>query len=119
MASTGRFLSLLMHSRTQTHVYHLDTNSYALHKALETYYTSIVPLIDKYAETYKGKYGKINRMTPMLKIDRNPSNVLPYFAKLLKTLSSLKLSRTPALRNIYDEIQSLILTTVYKVRNLK
>jgi len=58
-------------------------------------------------------------MTPMLKIDRNPSNVLPYFTKLLKTLSGLKLSRTPVLRNIYDEIQSLILTTVYKVRNLK
>jgi hypothetical protein len=119
MSSTGRFLSLLMHSRTQAHVYHLDTNSYALHKALETYYTSIVPLIDKYAETYKGKYGKINRMTPMLKIDRNPSNVLPYLTKLLKTISALKLSRNPTLTNIYEEISSLILTTIYKVRNLK
>ena len=119
MSSTGRFLSLLMHSRTQAHVYHLDTNSYALHKALETYYTSIVPLIDKYAETYKGKYGKINRMTPMIKIDRNPSNVLPYLTKLLKTISALKLSRNPTLTNIYEEISSLILTTIYKVRNLK
>jgi len=26
MSSTGHFLSLLMHSRTRAHVYHLDTN---------------------------------------------------------------------------------------------
>ena len=62
MASVGRFLSLLMHSRTQTHIFHLDTKSFSQHKALELYYTSIVPLLDTYAETYKGKYGAINRM---------------------------------------------------------
>jgi len=119
MTSTGRFLSLLMHSRTQTHVYHLDTKSYAMHKALETYYTSIVPLIDKYAEMYKGKHGKINRMTPMLKIDRNPKNILAYLLKLEKTIQSLRLSTNSSLKNVYDEIEGLLFSTIYKIRNLK
>jgi len=119
MASVGRFISLLMHSRTQTHVYHLDTKSFALHKALEAYYTSIVPLLDKYAETYKGKYGAINRMSPMLKVDRNPKNAVLYLTKLLDVINKMKLPRDAPLRNIQDEITGLISATIYMSRNLR
>jgi hypothetical protein len=119
MASVGRFLSLLMHSRTQTHIFHLDTKSFSQHKALELYYTSIVPLLDTYAETYKGKYGVINRMSPMLKIDRNPKNALKYLNYLHITISKMKLPKDTPLQNIVDEIKTLILSTIYKIRNLK
>jgi DNA-binding ferritin-like protein len=119
MASVGRFISVLMHSRTQTHVYHLDTKSFALHKALEAYYTSIVPLLDKYAETFKGKYGAINRMSPMLKVDRNPKNAVLYLTKLLDVINKMKLPRDAPLRNIQDEITGLISATIYMSRNLR
>ena len=45
-----------MHSRTQAHIFHLQTQSYAQHKALQDYYDEIVELIDEYVETYQGKY---------------------------------------------------------------
>ena len=36
------FISLLFASRTQAHVFHLQTNSYAMHKALNGYYDDII-----------------------------------------------------------------------------
>lgn len=119
MSSVGRFISMLMHSRTQTHVYHLDTKSFALHKALEAYYTAIVPLLDSYAEAYKGKYGAINRMSPMLKIDRNPKNAVAYLKALMDLIEKMKLPKDAPLRNIQDEITGLISATIYMSRNLR
>jgi hypothetical protein len=119
MTSVGRFISLLMHSRTQTHIYHLDTKSFALHKALEAYYTAIVPLLDRYAETYKGKYGAINRMSPMLKVDRNPKNAVAYLQALMALIEKMKLPKDAPLRNIQDEITALISATIYMSRNLR
>ncbi len=100
-------------------MYHLDTKSFALHKALEAYYTAIVPLLDKYAETFKGKYGAINRMSPMLKVDRNPKNAVLYLTKLLDVINKMKLPRDAPLRNIQDEITGLISATIYMSRNLR
>jgi hypothetical protein len=119
MAGVGRFISVLMHSRTQAHVYHLDTKSFALHKALEAYYTAIVPLLDRYAEAYKGKYGAINRMTPMLKVDRNPKNAVAYLKSLMDMIEKMKLPKDAPLRNIQDEITGLIAATLYMSRNLR
>ena len=118
MTSVGRFISLLMHSRTQAHVYHLDTNSFALHKALETYYTSIVPLLDQYAEVYKGRYGSLNRMMSM-NINRDPKKAVTYFESLLKSINGMNLPTDKALRNIQDEIEGLIMATIYMARNLR
>ena len=52
--------SLLLNSRTQAHIFHFRTKNYSKHKALENYYTSIVPLLDTYTEAYQGKYGIIS-----------------------------------------------------------
>ena len=53
-------LSMLMHSRTQAHVFHLrvSPNGLAPHLALQTYYEDIIGLIDGIAEGYQG----INRI---------------------------------------------------------
>ena len=54
--------SILMHSRTQAHVFHLGVNgpgAFAAHKALQKYYESIVDLLDGLVESYQGKYGLI------------------------------------------------------------
>ena len=49
-----------MHSRTQAHVFHLQTPSFAEHKALNDYYNGIVDLVDGFVESYQGKYGILN-----------------------------------------------------------
>lgn len=121
MASAGSYIGLLMRSRTQAHIFHLDTSSFAMHKALEQYYTGIVPLVDKYAETYMGKYGKINKLNGVNNsINRNKgSNILGYFMTLRTKIQAMDLPKDSALKNIEDEIMSLIDSTVYMLRNLK
>ena len=51
-----------MNSRTQAHVFHLTTNSYAQHKALGKYYDAISDLLDAYAEAYMGSYGRLRKI---------------------------------------------------------
>ena len=120
MASAGRFIGLLMRSRTQAHIFHLETKSFARHTALEAYYTGIVPLLDRYAEVYIGKYGKINKYNGLNNaINRKPESILAYFSSLLKTIREMDLPQDASLRNIQDEIMALIHSTVYKLRNLK
>ena len=41
-----KLVSYLLHSATQVHVFHLQTNSFSEHNALNTYYDEIVGLTD-------------------------------------------------------------------------
>ena len=54
-------ISMLMHSRTQAHVFHLrvSPNGLAPHLALQTYYEDIIELIDGIVEGYQGMAGLI------------------------------------------------------------
>jgi hypothetical protein len=112
MTSTGKFISALMHSRTQAHVFHLRTKSYAVHKALQNYYENIVPLFDAYAEAYQGRYGVIGGFTIGPKIDQNPVNARKYFISLLKYVASVKI-KDSYLANIRDNIYALVYQTIY------
>ena len=44
-ALMGQFVSTLLASRTQAHIFHLQTPSFAAHKALNEYYENIVDII--------------------------------------------------------------------------
>ena len=102
---------MLMNSRTQTHYFHLRTTSYARHKALEKYYEGIVGLIDAYAEAYMGKYpGKIRPVKMNRRFLSDPAKAPAYFRGLLKRM---KPPKDPYLRNIYDDITTLIRKTLY------
>jgi hypothetical protein len=46
--------------RQQLHIYHLQTNSYARHKAADELLDALTDFIDKFVEIYSGKYGKVN-----------------------------------------------------------
>ena len=43
----GEFIILCFHARTNAHVLHLQTRSYAAHKALNEFYDEIVELADR------------------------------------------------------------------------
>ena len=49
----SEFLGKLLHSRNVAHLVHLNTNSYAKHKALNKYYESILDLFDDLAESHE------------------------------------------------------------------
>ena len=58
-AIIGQFISTLMSARTQAHIFHLQTPSFAAHTALNGFYDEIVGTIDGLVESYQGKYGII------------------------------------------------------------
>ena len=113
----SKFIMTLMNSRNQAHAFHLNTTSYAQHKALQKYYEGIVPLLDSYAETYIGTLN--SRMTLKKLNTRNiqdPQKAKDYFKKLLVRIKKIKLPKDDALKSIQDDIEVLIKSTIYMLK---
>jgi hypothetical protein len=106
---------MLMNSREQAHAFHLTTNSFAQHKALQAYYEGIVPLLDEWAEAYMGKYGRLKRISVNKRFMSDPKKARQYFRSLLTRLRLLKLPKDSYLRSIQDEITVLIRQTMYQL----
>jgi hypothetical protein len=112
-ASASKFVGMLMNSRSQAHSFHLTTQSYAQHKALQNYYEGIVPLLDEWAEAYMGRYGRLRRITMNRRFLSDPKKAKVYFRGLLTRIRALRLPRDSYLRSIQDEITVLIRSTLY------
>ena len=121
---TGGFkeiISVLFHSRNQVHIYHLQTESYAEHKALQDYYDGVLDLIDGLVESYQGKYGILTNYTT-LKVDDYVSNdeVQSYLNKVNSVIEKNRTSvKEPYIQNQIDSVQELIFSTLYKLKFLK
>lgn len=110
----SRYVGLLMNSRTQAHAFHLTTSSFAEHKALQAYYEGIVPLLDSWAEAYMGKYGRLSRVSLNKRFMSDPKKARGYFKSLLARVKAIRLPRGDTyLKNIQDEITTLIRSTLY------
>jgi len=108
-----RYVGMLMNSREQAHAFHLMTNSYAQHKALQAYYEGIIPLLDAWAEAYMGKYGRLKRITTNKRFLRDPKKARMYFRSLLGRIRLVKLPKDTYLRSVQDDITTLIRSTMY------
>ena len=111
----------ILHSRNQAHVFHLQTQSFAEHKALNDYYDGVVALFDGIVESYKGKYGIIkNFKTFKIEQYRNGKKTISYFERLLDIIEENRDSVDDSyLQNQIDTVQELINSTIYKLRFLK
>lgn len=113
------FSNALFHSQIQIHVYHLQTRSYSRHEALENFYKKIDKLLDRYIETFQGKYGILNKYNA-IDIDNNPENCILYLEGLRNITKNTDIKETDTdLKNIKDEILQLINRTIYKLEYLK
>lgn len=111
----------VLHSRTQAHVFHLQTTSYAEHKALNNYYDEVVGLFDGLMESYQGKYGIIKNFKSF-KIEqyKNNKKTISYFERLLDLIEENRDSVDDSfIQNQIDTIQELINSTLYKLKFLK
>src|SRR6056300_1399432 len=101
----------LMQSRTQAHIYHLQTPSYAKHIALNEYYEGIIDLIDSLVEAYQGKYEILKgyKMLGTLSDLEDDEDIVEYFEKIAKycELKRAKLPQEGFLTNVYDDIDTL------------
>lgn len=118
----GQFVSTLLASRTQAHIYHLQTPSFAAHSALNTYYDEIVGLTDSFVEGYQGKYGIIMGYANVaLQEYESCEAIINYFTILDIYITKTREMVCPDsyLQNVIDEIVILINSTIYKLKYLK
>ena len=118
--------SLLLHSRTQAHSFHLGQKgpgAFSAHLALGNYYDTIGELIDGLVEAYQGQYGLI-KLQSVSGLDTNNDikNVIAYFDKLCQAVAKLRKDeklQMSWLQNDIDTIVTLLYSTKYKLVNLQ
>ena len=114
-------VSLLFHSRTQAHTLHLQTKSFAEHKALNDYYDEIVELIDGLIESYQGKYSIIKGYKKYdIEDYKDTTTTVNYFKDLYSKVEDLRdCCKDSYIQNEIDSVCKLINSTLYKLRFLK
>lgn len=119
MDQLATFIGTLMQSRNQAHIYHLQTDSFAQHKALQGYYEDIVDLIDGLVESYQGRNGILRgyKMAGTIKEDNNPQIYFEGLAKFVETIRT-QIPQDSYLQNQVDEVVALIESTKYKLKFL-
>jgi hypothetical protein len=107
-------------ARDVTHSVHLNTRSYAKHKALQKFYENIIDLADGFAEAYQGRHGLIGAIT--LQSSKKTTNVTEFLQDQLDEIEKCRYEvcdkSDTALQNLIDGIVELYLSTLYKLKFL-
>lgn len=116
----SEFVGLLFLARDVAHSAHLNTRSYAKHMALDTFYSDVIDLADKFAEAYQGKNGLIGGIA--LQSSKASANTTEFLqaqvAEIIKVRYEVVEKDCTTLQNIIDEILDLYYSTIYKLRFL-
>lgn len=116
----SEFVGLMWLARDVTHSVHLNTRSYAKHKALGGFYDKIIDLSDDFAEAYQGRHGLIGPVT--LHSAKKTTNVVEFLEDSLSDIEKARYEvceeKDTAIQNIIDEIVGLYLSTLYKLKFL-
>jgi hypothetical protein len=106
---TGKFIGMLFASRDAMHLQHLDTTSYAEHKALNEYYDGILDLTDSFTEKYFGRNKRVQITIPETKKEDS----VDHMKKMQSLVESERKNYPSDLQNIMDEMIGLINETLY------
>lgn len=114
-------MSLLLHSKTQAHTFHLQCKSYAEHMALNNYYDSIDGLTDALVESYQGKYSILKGYKNYPIEDyKDTTSTINYLKDLCDKVCDLRTCcKDSYIQSQIDLVCELINSTLYKLRFLK
>ena len=114
------FVGMLFLARDVTHSVHLNTRSYAKHKALQKFYEDIIDHADTFAEAYQGRHGLIGGIS--LQSHNKTANVIDFLQNQLDEIEAVRYDvvdrKDTSLQQLIDNIVELYLTTLYKLRFL-
>jgi len=120
MSNCAEFIGTLFLARDTAHSVHLNTRSYAKHKALQKFYEGAIDLADTLAEAYQGRHGLIGPIALMSA--KKTNNIVEFLEDNLKDIEDMRYKvmdkSDTALQNIVDEIVALYLSTLYKLKFL-
>lgn len=108
---TGKFIGALFQSRDMMHLQHLQTTSFAEHKALGAYYEGILELTDSFTEKYFGR----NKRIPITIPESKATDAMSHLKSMQKMIEAEADSENyPCdLENILDEMLGLVNETLY------
>ena len=110
------FVSYLKDSFEQSVVWHHQTDSYAVHKALGKFYDQIVGLTDGLVESVSGIYERPKRYELDNPMDyKNPEQVTKYFKACYEMIQKERenIYQESWVQNQVDEIAQLFAKTLY------
>ena len=110
------FVSYLKDAFDQSVVWHHQTDSYPVHKALNKFYDGILGLNDGLIESVSGIYDRPNHYQIDSPTDyKNSEQVVKYFKSLYKTIQEERkeIYQESWVQNQVDEIAALIAETLY------
>lgn len=111
------YVSALLEIQDISHIAHLQTSSYAEHKALNKLYDGITDQFDAYVEAYQGKYGIIKGYKSF-KLDESV-DMVSYLKEKMTKFEGYKATLTDGyLQQMVDNTQELLSSTLYKLRFL-
>ena len=105
----GKFIGTLFQSRDIMHIAHLQTTSFAEHKALNAYYDGILELTDKFSEVYFGRMKRVEIVIPEAKI----APAVEHLKEMQQLIDGERNNYQSELQNILDEMLGLINQTLY------
>lgn len=105
----GKFIGTLFHSRDAMHIAHLQTTSFAEHKALNHYYDGILDLTDKFSEVYFGRNKRVEIIIP----ESKNLDAISHLREMQQLVDGERNNYSSELQNIMDEMLGLINQTLY------
>jgi hypothetical protein len=119
---SGSLINYLLTVQNQIKIYHWYTTSYARHKATDMCLESLMPLIDKFVETYIGKYGRRkleNKSEKRIKLTNLNDEGIEKFIKgviqeLIENVEKwISMKEDPDMVTLRDEMVQVLRQTLY------
>jgi hypothetical protein len=111
------YTSALLEIQDISHIAHLQTSSFAEHKALNKLYDGIADQFDAFVEAYQGKYGIIKGYKSF-KLEEGV-DMISYLKEKMTAFDAYRNTLTEGcLQQMVDNTQELLSTTLYKLRFL-
>ena len=111
------YVSALMEIQDVSHIAHLQTSSFAEHKALNELYDGITDQFDAYVEAYQGKYGIIKGYKSF-KLEEGV-DMISYLKEKMTAFEGYRNTLSEGyLQQIVVKTQQLPRSTLYKLRFL-
>jgi len=118
MATPVEFISILHQSHTQAKVFHHQTDSFSVHKAVGEYYEEIVELVDGLVESTEGIGPRLVGYTTKPLVDYTDVEIVKtYFKGLYDYVQRERTSvfQTTWQQNQIDNIAELIAETLFQL----